>query len=50
MKKRKNDAQYQQGVDRLIGTNDGKGISNRDIMIREGWVEVYDCGQSTYIL
>ena len=40
----------QQGVDRLIGTNDGKGTSNRDIMIREGWAEVYDCGQSTYIL
>lgn len=39
----------QRGADQLIGTNDGKGTSNRNIMIREGWVEVYDCGQSTYI-
>lgn len=39
----------QRGADQLIGTNDGKGTSNRKIMIREGWVEVYDCGQNVYI-
>ena len=39
----------QQGADRLIGTCDGKGTSNRDIMIREGWLEVYDCGQQLWI-
>ena len=38
----------QQGADRLIGTNDGKGTSNKEIMIREGWLEIYDCGQSVY--
>ena len=38
----------QRGADQLIGTNDGKGTSNREIMIREGWTEVYDCGQNVY--
>lgn len=38
----------QRGADQLIGTSDGKGTSNREIMIREGWVEVYDCGQNVY--
>lgn len=39
----------QRGADQLLGTTDGKGTSNREIMLREGFVEVYDCGQSTYI-
>ena len=39
----------QRGADQLLGTTDGKGTSNSEIMIREGFVEVYDCGQSTYI-
>ena len=39
----------QRGADQLLGTNDGKGANNQEIMIREGFVEVYDCGQSTYI-
>lgn len=38
----------QRGADQLLGTTDGKGTSNREIMLREGFVEVYDCGQSTY--
>ena len=39
----------QRGFDQLFGTSFGKGTSNRDLMIEHGWVEVYDCGQSTYI-
>lgn len=39
----------QQGADRLLGTNGGKGSSNEEIMLQNGFVEVYDCGQSTYI-
>lgn len=39
----------QRGADQLLGTKDGKGTSNKEIMIREGFVEVYDCGQATYI-
>ena len=41
------------GADRLLGTNYGKPevckLNNRDIMLKEGFVEVYDCGQSVYI-
>ena len=39
----------QRGADQLLGTKDGKGTSNKEIMIREGFVEVYDCGQATYV-
>lgn len=38
----------QRGADQLIGTHDGKGTSNKDIMIREGWAEIYDCGQKVF--
>ena len=38
----------QQGFDRLFNTNYGKGTSNRDLIINEGFVEVYDCGQKSY--
>lgn len=38
-----------QGADRLIGTNYGKGTSNEQIMIENKFLEIYDCGQSTYI-
>lgn len=41
------------GADRLLGTNYGSiedsGMNNRDIMLNEGFVEVYDYGQSVYI-
>lgn len=39
----------QRGVDQLLGTKYGKGTSNKDIMLAEGFVEVYDCGQSTFV-
>ena len=38
----------QRGADQLLGTTYGKGTNNKEIMIKEGFVEVYDCGQSTY--
>lgn len=39
----------QRGADQLLGTKYGKGTSNKDIMLAEGFVEVYDCGQSTFV-
>ena len=38
----------QQGFDRLFGTSYGKGTSNRELIINEGFVEVYDCGQKVF--
>ena len=40
----------QLGSDKLIGTNYGKGTNNEEILKENGFVEIYDCGQSTYIL
>lgn len=41
------------GADRLLKTNYGSiekcGMNNKDIMLNEGFVEVYDCGQSVYV-
>ena len=41
------------GFDRLvgkrIGESFGKNTNNEDLMIEHGFVEVYDCGQSSYI-
>lgn len=39
----------QRGADQLIGTHDGKGTDNEEIMIREGWRPVYDCGQKVFV-
>jgi hypothetical protein len=39
----------QRGADQLIGTSLGKGTSNVDIMIDNGFVPVYDCGQNVYV-
>lgn len=39
----------QRGFDQLFNTNYGKGTSNEQLMLENGFVEVYDCGQSTYI-
>lgn len=42
----------QLGADKLLGINYGSiddcGLNNRDIMLKEGFVEVYDCGQAIY--
>lgn len=39
----------QRGADQLIGTHEGKGTNNEEIMIREGWYPVYDCGQKVFV-
>lgn len=39
----------QQGADRLIGTSLGKGTNNEQIMVENKFLEVWDCGQNTYI-
>lgn len=38
----------QQGFDRLFNTNYGKGTSNRELILNEGFLEVYDCGQKSF--
>lgn len=38
----------QRGYDQLFGTSYGKGASNNELMIQNGWLPVYDCGQATY--
>lgn len=39
----------QRGYDQLFGTNYGKGTSNEQLMLDNGWLPVYDCGQSVYV-
>lgn len=39
----------QRGFDQLFNTNYGKGTSNEALMLKAGFVEVYDCGQATYV-
>lgn len=36
------------GADKLIGTNYGKGTSNSEIMLKNNYIQVYDCGQKTF--
>lgn len=42
----------QRGFDQLLGkeySTFGKGVSNKELMLQHGFIEVYDCGQSTWI-
>ena len=39
----------QRGYDQIFHTSFGKGISNDVLMLEAGFVEVYDCGQATYV-
>lgn len=36
------------GYDQLFKTNYGKGVSNEQLMLENGWLPVYDCGQYVY--
>lgn len=38
----------QRGYDQLFKTNYGKGTSNEQLMLENGWLPVYDCGQKVY--
>ena len=40
---------WKKGFDRLFGTNYGKTASNTELMLKHGFVEIYDCGQATYV-
>ena len=39
----------QQGFDRLFNTNYGKGTSNEELIREQGFLDVYDAGQRTYV-
>lgn len=39
----------QRGFDQLFGTSYGKGTSNEQLMLDNGFVVVYDAGQATYV-
>lgn len=39
----------QRGFDQLFKTSYGKGTSNEALMLEAGFVEVYDCGQASYV-
>ena len=36
------------GYDQIFKTNFGKGTSNEQLMIENGWLPVYDCGQKVF--
>lgn len=38
----------QRGYDQLFNTNYGKGTDNEQLMIEQGWLPVYDCGQKVF--
>ena len=38
----------QRGYDQIFNTNFGKGTSNEQLMLDNGWLPVYDCGQAVY--
>ena len=38
----------QRGYDQLFNANYGKGTSNEELMLRDGWLPVYDCGQLVF--
>ena len=40
---------WKKGFDRLFGTDYGKTASNDRLMLEHGFVEIYDCGQATYV-
>lgn len=38
----------QRGYDQLFNVHYGKGTSNEQLMLENGWLPVYDCGQAVY--
>lgn len=38
----------QRGYDQLFNANYGKGTSNEELMVENGWRSVYDCGQFVF--
>ena len=40
----------QRGFDQLFKANFGKNSSNEELMLAHNFVEIYDCGQATYVI
>lgn len=38
----------QRGYDQLFNTDFGRGTSNEELMLQNGWLPVYDCGQKVF--
>lgn len=36
------------GYDQLFNTNYGKGTDNEELMLENGWLPIYDCGQKVF--
>lgn len=47
-KKITNNLLLSRGYDQLFNASFGKGTSNEELMINDGWLSVYDCGQARY--
>ena len=47
-KKITNNLLLSRGYDQLFNANYGKGTSNEELMLKDGWLPVYDCGQARY--
>lgn len=39
----------QKGYDNIFNTNYGKGTDNKELMLKNGWLPIYDCGQLNFI-
>lgn len=37
------------GYDQLFGANYGKGTSNEALMLQDGWLPIFDCGQKVFV-
>lgn len=44
-----NNLLLQRGYDQIFNAKYGKGTDNEELMIANGWLPVYDCGQAVYI-
>lgn len=40
----------QRGFDQLFKTDFGKNSDNEELMLKHNFVEIYDCGQATYVI
>lgn len=47
-KKVTNNLLLQRGYDQLFNAHYGKGTSNEELMLKDGWLPVYDCGQYVF--
>ena len=37
------------GFDKIFGTDFGKGVDNEELMLKNNFIQIYDCGQDSYI-